>query len=240
MHWRFQALIDTYPDSEPLTATGLRNWCAGVEHAIRDVLGTDSGPYENIKRVTGEMMFGDDFEMGRQPPAELLQQMRSTVDLTLHTAAAVEDDNRTQLRVVDLHPWIAEVAEPLFDGGKYHDAILAAARNLELKWKALLEVEGYTLSTLADESFSKNAPSPGHPRLRYPAAGTDTGSSAWKNAHGGARDYAKGCAKRIRNLGQHHAEKSEREPSHTMEVLSALSVLARWVTEAELHTGEPA
>ena len=236
MHWRFQALIDTYPDSEPLTASGLQHWCLGVERAIRDVLGTGNSPYKNIKRVTRQMMFGDDFELGCQPPDELLQRMRSTADLTLHTAAAIDDDNRTRLRVVDLHPWIAEPAERLFDGGHYSQAILAAAQNLEVRWRKLLGVSDGSLSDLATRSFSADDPKRGRPRLRFAETGADTKSDPWRNAHLGAMKYAEGCAMRIRNLNLHHPEGTEPEPGYTLETLSALSVLARWITDAEIET----
>ena len=49
-------------------------------------------------------------------------------------------------------------------------------------------------------------------------------------------EYAKGCAKRIRNLNLHHPEDTEPGPGETVETLSALSVLARWVTGAEVKT----
>ena len=78
------------------------------------------------------------------------------------------------VRVVDLHPWIAEAAEPLFDDGHRRQAIVFAAQNLEKQWRELLGVATPSLSQLAQESFSANAPTPEHPRLRYPAVGTDT------------------------------------------------------------------
>ena len=230
--------MDTYPEREPLTAGVVRDWCRGVEHAIREVVGTDNAPYKNMTKLSSRMMFGDDFGVDRRPAAELLRQLRSTADIALHTAAVLEDGNRTHLRVVDLHPWIAEPAGPLFEGGHYREAVLAAARNLEVQWKALLGTESHSLSTLADESFSSSAPKPNHPRLRYPTAGTDTNSQAWRNAHVGAMEYAKGCAKRIRNLNLHHPEDTEPGPGETVETLSALSVLARWVTDAEVETDQ--
>ena len=87
------------------------------------------------------------------------------------------------VRVVDLHPWVAEPAEPLFNDGHYRQAILAAAQNLEVRWRALLDTSGGTLSDLANESFSDQPPKPGSPRLRYPAFDSDPRSDAWKNAH---------------------------------------------------------
>ena len=43
----------------------------------------------------------------------------------------------------------------------------------------------------------------------------------------------------MRNLNLHHPENGEPEPELTIETLSALSVLARWVTTAEVQTGRP-
>ena len=227
-------LVDDYPDSEPLTPGVLQDWCLGVKDAIRDLLGTGNSTYEHMQRLSQLMMFGDDFE--HRPSPEVLREMRDIADIALHSAASSEEANRTHLRVVDLHPWIAEVAEPLFNDGHRRQAVIAAAQSLEKRWRDLLGVTTSTLSLLAQESFSANAPTPKHPRLRYPHVGTDPKSEAWKDAHLGAMDYAKGCAKRIRNLGLHHPNDDEPGAGLTIETLSALSVLARWIAEAEVQT----
>ena len=91
------------------------------------------------------------------------------------------------------------------------------------------------LSDLANESFSDQPAKPDSPRLRYPAFGSDPKSDVWKNAHVGAMEYAKGCARRIRNLGLHHPEDREPDPGDTIETLSALSLLARWITDADVQ-----
>ena len=139
------------------------------------------------------------------------------------------------IRVVDLHPWIAGPAERLFDGGHYRQAILAAAQNLEVQWRGLLGTSAGTLSDLANESFSDRPPGPDSPRLRYPEFASDLKSDAWKNAHLGVMEYAKGCARRIRNLGLHHPEDREPDPGDALETLSALSLLARWITDAKVQ-----
>ena len=170
---------------------------------------------------------------------ELFGEMQPIARVALHGAALLEQEDVMAVRVVDLHPWVAEPAERLFDGGHYRQAILAAAQNLEVRWRELLGVPTGTLPDLANESFSEQPPRPEYPRLRYPAFGSDPKSDVWKNAHVGAMEYAKGCARRIRNLGLHHPEDMEPEPGDALEILCALSLLARWITEAEVQIAPP-
>lgn len=239
VHWRFQVLANDYPRDEPFTPSVLQDWCLGVRDAVRDLLGTRNSTYENMQRLSQLMMFGDDSELGYRPPPEVLREMRDIADIALHSAAAFEEANRTHLRVVDLHPWIAEPAERLFDDGHYSQAILAAAQNLEVQWRKLLGVADGSLSELATRSFSADDPKPDRPRLRFPETGDDTKSDPWKNAHLGAMKYAEGCAMRIRNLNLHHPDDDEPSVGLTIETLSALSVLARWVTDAQVKPARP-
>ena len=51
----------------------------------------------------------------------------------------------------------------------------------------------------------------------------------------GVMDYARGCARRIRNLGLHHPDNREPHPGDAIETLSALSLLARWITDADVQ-----
>ena len=220
-------------------------WSLNAEREIREVLGVDSDAYETMREVRHLMRVVDmqPWRVRRRKDYladEVLGSIRAGTWSALLAAASEDQEDRTIVRVVDLHPWVAEAAEPLFDDGYRRQAIIAAAQNLEKQWRQSLGVATPTLTLLAQESFSPNAPTPEQPRLRFAAVGTDTSSAAWKDAHGGAMEYAKGCAKRIRNLNLHHPEDAEPGRGETVEMLSALSVLARWVTEAELRTGDPA
>ena len=237
VHWRFRVLQDAYPTGSTLTEEAVWEWCIRVDRAICEILGTDNELHETMSEVRHRMAFGVDIEpRKRRREAELFGSIRAATRFALNGAAFVEQEKETVVRVVDLHPWIAEPAERLFDDGHRRQAILAAAQNLEKQWRTLLGVATPTLSQLAQESFSASAPTPEHPRLRYPTLGTDTNSPVWKNAHIGAMEYAKGCAMRIRNLNLHHPEDSEPTRDYTVESLSALSLLARWITEAEVQT----
>ena len=153
----------------------------------------------------------------------------------LPAATTSEQEDRTVVRLSDFHPWIAERAEPLFVDGHYRSAVVAATQFLEAEWRSLLGVEGLSLGQLARMSFDRRGPARGEPRLRFRGYGSRD-SPAWKNAHDGARQYALGCVKRIRNLAVHHPQDAEPGATETLEILGALSTLARWVTEVRVVT----
>ena len=236
VHWRFRVLKDDFPTGDGLTAEAVWDWCLRVHQAVCALVGS-SEPCENMEYVRHQMAFSVDIQPKRRlRERELFGELRTITRLALNGAALLEQGDEMAVRVVDLHPWVAEPAERLFDGGHYRQAILAAAQNLEVRWRELLGVPTGTLPDLANESFSEQPPRPDNPRLRYPAFGSDPKSDAWKNAHVGVMEYAKGCARRIRNLGQHHPEDREPEPGDALETLSALSLLARWITDAEVQS----
>ena len=141
-------------------------------------------------------------------------------------ATAVAHEDRTVVRLADFHPWIAKRAEPLFADGHYQAAVVAATQFLEAEWKSLLGVEGRSLGALARMSFDRRGPTRDEPRLRFRGYGSRD-SLAWRNAHEGAREYAMGCVKRIRNLAIHDPQDSEPDATETLEILGALSTLAR-------------
>ena len=145
----------------------------------------------------------------------------------------VEQWDKTVVRLSDFHPWIAERAEPLFADGHHRAAVVAATQFLEAEWRALLGVDGLSLGQLARMSFDRRGPTRDEPRLRFRGYGSRD-SVAWRNAHEGARQYAMGCVKRIRNLAVHHPQSEEPNVTETLEILAALSTLARWVTDAEV------
>ena len=233
-------LVDAYPKYGESTPEEVWEWSLQVERAVLDVLGSDSEAYDIVREVQHLRRAIDSSPRRIRRRDHLMMSvfgpMRARTYAALMAASLEDQEDRTVVRVVDLHPWIAEAAEPLFANGHRRQAIIAAAQNLERMWRELLGVATPSLSTLANESFSSNAPTAEHPRLRYPSVATNGNSQAWKDAHVGAMEYAKGCAMRIRNLNLHHPEEQEPGFGETVETLSALSVLARWVTEAEVDT----
>jgi len=235
VHWRFRVLKDGYPSGDGLTEEAVWAWCLQVHQAVCELVG-GSEPCENMAYVRQRMAFSVDVQPKRRlRERELFGELRSITRFALNGAAFLEQEDHMAIRVVDLHPWIAEPAERLFDDGHYRQAILAAAQNLEVQWRGLLGASTGTLQDLAGQSFSDQPPGSDSPRLRYPAFASDPKSVAWKNAHVGVMEYAKGCARRIRNLGVHHPENQEPDSGDALETLSALSLLARWITDAEVQ-----
>lgn len=165
-------LKDDFPTGETLTEEAVWEWCLRVHQAVCGLVG-GSEPCEDMQYVRQRMAFSVDIQPKRRlRERELLGDLRAMTRLALNGAALLEQEDETDVRVVDLHPWVAEPAERLFDGGHYRQAILAAAQNLEVRWRELLGVSTGTLFDLANESLSEQPPKPGSPRLRYPAFGS--------------------------------------------------------------------
>ena len=144
MHWRFQALVDTYPKLGASTVEDVWEWSLQVERAVRDVLGTDSGANDIVREVRHRMWVAE-LQLWRRRhrdhlAGEAFGPIRARTYTALMAAATEDQEDRMVVRVVDLHPWIAEAAEPLFDDGHRRQAIVAAAQNLEKQWRELLGV----------------------------------------------------------------------------------------------------
>ena len=130
MHWRFRVLKDDFPTGETLTEEAVGEWCLRVHQAVFGLVG-GSEPCEDMQYVRQRMAFSVDIQPKRRlRERELFGDLRAMTRLALNGAALLEQEDETDMRVVDLHPWVAEPAERLFDGGHYRQAILAAAQNL--------------------------------------------------------------------------------------------------------------
>ena len=137
----------------------------------------------------------------------------------------------------ELHPWIAGAVAGLWEDGYHRQAVDEATRSVEIRLKSKVGREDLAGVALVTEAFSVEPPRPGAPRLRFPSF--EQGTLAWTNAHEGALHYARGCVMRIRNLYEHHDEEPDRQVA--LESLAALSLLARWIDEADVEqaSGRP-
>jgi hypothetical protein len=136
-----------------------------------------------------------------------------------------------KLAAAKMHPWIWDSAASLWDGGHFVDAVNRASIDLfdvHLPQKLDIEKVGGPNDRIT-KAFSSNAPTPNEPRLRFPELAP--GTQEWTNAHEGAMFFGKGCAKGIRNVTAHGNQPDEQL---ALEALAALSLLARWIDEAEV------
>ena len=87
------------------------------------------------------------------------------------------------------------------------------------------------------EMFSVKDPTSSTPRLRFQQYDREKEEATWKSAHEGAKFFGMGCAMRIRNLIAHpNVGEGGMDEQEALERLAALSLLARWVEEAEVVT----
>lgn len=131
----------------------------------------------------------------------------------------------------ELHHWVWNPAREFWDMGKYTAAVAEAAKTLNARVQTIL---GVTTSDreLMQDAWSLNPPKPGSPRLRMP--GEDPTSKTWKSRQEGALYLGIGWYSGVRNPAIHEVDPTDRQVA--LEQLAALSLLARWIEEAEVRT----
>lgn len=132
-----------------------------------------------------------------------------------------------------LHATVREAARVQWARGFPHEAVLAAAKAVNLLLQTVSGRTDVSEQKLVAEAFSDKDPTVENPRLRLPATGD---AQTDKSMLGGVRSFGMGCFQAIRNpLG--HRPNSEIDIDHVVarEQLSALSLLARWIEACELR-----
>lgn len=230
VHWRFQQLFG-FP--EDTTNDGLYQWCLAVQTAIREVLGDDHPRSQDMLRIRGRLYRAEaivGFRRQKKMTMEV-QACRAETHGTLCLAAEEEVADREAIRIVDLHPWVAEPAEHRFQSDR-HAAVFMAAANVESQWRKLVKSPWGSLGALAERFNPKTTKlKDGDLILRLP--GHTPGTVGWNNAHKGAYCLAKSCAS-VRNVLAHQADVPISR-GYALEQLSTLSVLARWITSADIR-----
>lgn len=135
-----------------------------------------------------------------------------------------------RLAAADMHPWVWEEAAPRWDAGFYRDAVQAAAtRVFDTELPKKLGVQPTKDPADLFAAFAPDRPAT-KPTLRF--QDVDPFEPSWENVHRGAMLVGQGCVKAIRNQRTHRLE--VREDQVALEELATLSLLARWIDDAEL------
>jgi len=142
-----------------------------------------------------------------------------------------------QLAASQLHPWVWNAAVDLWDDGHYREAVQRAATSIEEHTRLILDLASPSAADLYMTAFKTDA-NRGERRLRFrdlQEKTTDGQTTAnWRSAHDGAAHFGRGCAQAIRNLASHRTDDLEEQVA--LEYLASLSVLARWIDTAQVHT----
>ena len=143
-----------------------------------------------------------------------------------------------QLAAGGMHKWVWNAAANLWDDEHYREAVNAAAAAVEQRTQLKLDRGDLNGADLYTQAFKVDKPGvqPDGRRLRFGNIEERTSNGErtknWASAHEGAMHFGRGCAQGIRNLSVHGTDElSEQE---ALEHLAALSVLARWIDEAEV------
>jgi len=221
--------IDLANDGDP---QDFNEWQEKSRVALRVALGEEDptlGRFDEIRYSlsmyamdTPDSAFDAARRAGVRRAVALLAAVRTELELMQPSAPSVD--------VAALHPWVGGMAASLWAGGHHRQAVEEAARSVEVQLRAKLGLSGGTGAPLVTNAFSSKDPKPGEPRLRFREF--VEGSEGWTNAHEGAMAFGRGCMMRIRNLYAHGQEPEEQE---ALESLAALSLLARWIDQAEVE-----
>jgi Protein of unknown function (Hypoth_ymh) len=123
-----------------------------------------------------------------------------------------------------LDPVVANAAVPLFEAGKYRQAVADAATSVNQFTQNQLDRHDVSDKDLMAQAFSGDPPKPGKPRMRCPG---DHRSMTIRSVQQGALLMAQGCFQAIRNPATHMT--GDWNPVTAAEHLAVLSVVARWV-----------
>lgn len=138
-------------------------------------------------------------------------------------------ENAPELSAAKLHTWIWTGAKSLWHSGHYREAVEGAIRKLNAEVQNKVGRRDVSETDLFKQAFSRDAAAPGKARLRRMA---DDGSKTFESVQRGAMNFAEGVFAGIRNPLSHEADQEISE-QEALEYLAALSVLARWVDNAE-------
>lgn len=229
-------------EAEPPRQVRFDDWHTQAEALIRAVYGADDPavdtfraiippvgslanryPWEDAADIEARKQRREDhrFEAG----VSHLKAALLTLDIGQSPSAT---DSNTVLR--DLHPTIRDKAAKHCADHEWRTAVSEASTAVENALKNKLSNQDTNMKGLCSQAFSLR-PKAGKTYLRLTDFVED--SQAWRNQHEGAMHFGMGCAAAIRNISVH--KEGDTDPKIALESLAALSLLARWIDDAELH-----
>ncbi len=189
IHWRFQELLIEHHGLRGGDPQDIGEWALRVCQTVRELLDPDHECVADTKSLLHELRALDFVRPGLRRKQEIHHRLRGPIRAQGYglaiAAAMAERPDRTVLRVVDLHPWVAELAEPLWNDEYWFAAVTAAGDNVRAKWKAVLGLRTARTEQLVSAS-SLDDPKPGQPRMRFACYDRDRDEDEWNNGHEGS------------------------------------------------------
>lgn len=145
-----------------------------------------------------------------------------------------DHDDGPQLSATRMHHLVWHAASAQWATGHRHEAVLAAAKAVNSRLQEKVGRRDISEVKLVREAFTEKAAEPGKARLRF---GQIEDEQTRDSMRQGAMSFGVGCFQAIRNpVGHLPNEDNELDEQAALERLASLSLLLRWVDEAELES----
>jgi Protein of unknown function (Hypoth_ymh). len=131
-----------------------------------------------------------------------------------------------------LHPWAWEGARSLWESGHYAEAVMAATVKLNAETQNKVARRDISEGALFQQLFSNDPPRPSNPRLRPRGDDGDRTSLSIRRGVVALADAVFGA---LRNPIAHGSR--DFTETEALEALAVVSLLCRWVDEADVHLG---
>lgn len=196
------------------------------EDQTRQVIGIvlDLGRVDALVRPLGKNNFVE-----LQSGADLSRRALGVLKTSSETKQHISGTSAPTMAADSLHPLIWNAASTLWLDGHHGAAVQRAATFLNAHVQDLTGRRDVSDSGLMAQVFSGNEPEAGKPRLRWPGEDTDLTVKAMRT---GLLQFGQGCFMAIRNPVTHSTTKAVVQES--LEQLSVLSTLARWIDGCQL------
>jgi hypothetical protein len=171
-----------------------------------------------------------EFASERDACSRLLSRIASDAEIV---AMFKDHDEAPQLSAGRMHELVWRAASAQWSTGHRHEAVLAAAKAANSRLQEKLDRRDLSEAKLVREAFSDKAPEPGKPRLRFAHIDDEQTRESMRQ---GVMSFGAGCFQAIRNpVGHLPNEQHELDEQAALERLAALSLLLRWIDEAQLE-----
>ncbi|MEU3009864.1 TIGR02391 family protein [Nocardia asteroides] len=172
---------------------------------------------------------GDEFRAQRDASRKLLARLRTRDLVAEHLGGG---DRSPRITAASLHPLVWQAARVQWSTGHRHEAVVAAAKAINSNLQTKLGRRDVSEYPLIMEAFTSKEPAPGKPRLRF---GSVLDDQTQKSLQEGVMHFGSGCFRAIRNPLSHRPnDEFELTEQTALERLAALSLLARFIDEADL------
>ncbi|MGV9336534.1 TIGR02391 family protein [Nocardia sp. NPDC003726] len=209
-HGRFIELMEI---TGPILNRLYPNWAQ--ENHDSEPTDDDFEPHRGVRDAARRLIVRLDYQ------AELIKRLGGT-------------DTSPQINASMLHPLIWNAATAQWSTGHRHEAVLAAAKAVNSLLQQKTGRRDVSETDLVKQSFSDKPPEPDRPRLRFSKISNDQTARSMRV---GVMDFGAGCFGAIRNpIGHLPNDEVELDEQAALERLCALSLLARWIEEADLET----